>query len=126
LTEFFAGHAGAKKEHQMTDETKTADQVFLVNDDAAEPHAVSAAAETALVPVRAPFTGALATRKTGRKVVTTLTLSSRTCKWPFGDPATSDFHYCGQPPQSGRPYCDEHDRMSYQATPRKKVSPSFR
>ena len=54
-----------------------------------------------------------------RKPVTTLTLTSRTCKWPFGDPAQPGFHYCGQPPQAGRPYCDEHDRMSYQATRRK-------
>jgi GcrA cell cycle regulator len=54
-----------------------------------------------------------------RKPITTLTLTSRTCKWPFGDPAQSDFHYCGRPPQAGRPYCDEHDRMSYQPTRRK-------
>jgi hypothetical protein len=61
-----------------------------------------------------------------RKPVTTLTLSSRTCRWPIGDPAVVGFHYCGVPPQSGRPYCDEHDRMSYQAVPRKKTPASFR
>lgn len=61
-----------------------------------------------------------------RKPVTTLTLSSRTCRWPIGDPALVGFHYCGVPPQSGRPYCDEHDRMSYQAVPRKKTPASFR
>jgi hypothetical protein len=54
-----------------------------------------------------------------RKPITTLTLTSRTCKWPFGDPAQSGFHYCGRLPQVGRPYCDEHDRMSYQPTRRK-------
>src|SRR5207302_618126 len=57
-----------------------------------------------------------------RKLVTTLTLTSSTCRWPFGDPAKSDFHYCGQLPQTGRPYCDTHDRMSYQSASRKKPS----
>jgi hypothetical protein len=55
-----------------------------------------------------------------RKLVTTLTLTSRNCRWPFGDPAKSGFHYCGRLPQTGRPYCDTHDRMSYQSTSRKK------
>jgi hypothetical protein len=57
-----------------------------------------------------------------KRLVTTLTLTSRTCKWPIGDPVRLDFHYCGQLPQSGRPYCDTHDRMSYQPTPRKRSS----
>ena len=43
------------------------------------------------------------------KFVTTLTLNSRTCRWPVGDPTELDFHYCGQPPNSSRPYCDAHD-----------------
>jgi GcrA cell cycle regulator len=46
--------------------------------------------------------------------VTTLTLNSRTCRWPVGDPTESGFHYCGQPPKSPRPYCDAHERKSYQ------------
>ena len=46
--------------------------------------------------------------------VTTLTLTINTCRWPIGDPTQSDFHYCGQRPESGRPYCDAHERRSYQ------------
>ena len=46
--------------------------------------------------------------------VTTLTLNSRTCKWPIGDPTDQDFHYCGRRPESGRPYCDAHELRSYQ------------
>jgi GcrA cell cycle regulator len=56
------------------------------------------------------------------KMVTTLTLTSDNCRWPFGDPTKSGFHYCGRLPQLGRPYCDTHDRMSYQASTRKKPS----
>ena len=51
----------------------------------------------------------------GGKFVTTATLTSRTCKWPIGDPAEPGFHYCGHPPESGRPYCDAHDQKSYQS-----------
>lgn len=61
--------------------------------------------------------------QTERKPVTTLTLSSRNCKWPIGDPAKLGFHYCGKPPQSGRPYCDAHDAMSYQSAWRRSPPP---
>jgi GcrA cell cycle regulator len=48
------------------------------------------------------------------KFVTTLTLSSRTCRWPVGDPTELGFHYCGHSPNSHRPYCDAHDLKGYQ------------
>ena len=41
-------------------------------------------------------------------------LNSRTCRWPVGDPTKLGFHYCGQAPKSPRPYCDAHERKSYQ------------
>jgi GcrA cell cycle regulator len=46
--------------------------------------------------------------------VTTSTLTNRTCKWPIGDPAELDFHYCGQPSESGGSYCDAHHRKGHQ------------
>ena len=49
------------------------------------------------------------------KFVTTLSLNSGTCRWPIGEPTALDFHYCGRQPYSGSPYCDAHDRKSYQA-----------
>jgi hypothetical protein len=55
-----------------------------------------------------------ARRASGRKVVTTATLTSRTCKWPIGDPVETGFHYCGKMPRVGSPYCVAHDQMSYQ------------
>jgi GcrA cell cycle regulator len=48
------------------------------------------------------------------KFVTTLTLNSRTCRWPVGDPTELGFHYCGHSPSSHRPYCDAHDLKGYQ------------
>jgi GcrA cell cycle regulator len=61
-------------------------------------------------------------RPTKGKVVTTLTLTSATCRWPFGDPTAPDFHYCGELPQAGGIYCDTHDSMSRPPSQRKKSS----
>jgi hypothetical protein len=47
-----------------------------------------------------------------KEPITTMTLTSSTCRWPFGDPAEPDFHYCGQLSQTHGPYCDRHEAMS--------------
>ena len=57
-----------------------------------------------------------------KKLITTLTLTSETCKWPFGDPTAPDFHYCGELPQTDRPYCDAHDAMSRPPSQRRKAA----
>ena len=57
-----------------------------------------------------------------KKLITTIALTIDTCRWPVGDPADSDFHYCGELPLVGHPYCDVHDAQSYQAVRRKKVA----
>ena len=81
--------------------------------------ATVAAAAPLPAPRPHPAVEKTARRPAMRKVVTTLNLTSRTCKWPIGDPTQPDFHYCGRPPQSGRPYCDTHDGMSYQSARRR-------
>ena len=45
---------------------------------------------------------------------TVLTISDRMCRWPIGDPAASEFHFCGRNPKSGSPYCEAHARKAYQ------------
>ena len=57
-----------------------------------------------------------------KPLVTTMDLSATTCRWPFGDPAEPDFHYCGQLPQRNRPYCDAHEAVSSPASQRKNRS----
>jgi len=47
--------------------------------------------------------------------VTTSTLTSRSCKWPIGDPTELDFHYCGQLSEPGGSYCDVHKRKGHQS-----------
>ena len=57
-----------------------------------------------------------------KKLITTIALTIDTCRWPFGDPVDPDFHYCGEPPLVGRPYCEMHDTQSYQAARKKKTA----
>lgn len=41
-------------------------------------------------------------------------LTERTCKWPFGDPATDDFWFCGLPVEPGKSYCKPCAEVAYQ------------
>jgi len=43
-----------------------------------------------------------------------LDLTERTCKWPIGDPTEDDFHFCGLPSVSGKPYCEHHVLVAFQ------------
>jgi GcrA cell cycle regulator len=45
---------------------------------------------------------------------TLLELNERTCRWPVGDPATSEFYFCGGNAVTGLPYCAYHSRIAYQ------------
>ncbi len=50
-------------------------------------------------------------------------LTEKTCRWPHGDPATSDFHFCGHSCKEDGPYCEYHSRLAYQpATDRRRVN----
>jgi len=52
-----------------------------------------------------------------RKTVETLLADD--CRWPFGDPLSPDFHFCGHRKKDGSPYCDAHMRQAFQtAKPR--------
>lgn len=46
--------------------------------------------------------------------LTLLELTERTCKWPIGDPNDDDFHFCGLPAVSGKPYCEHHVAVAFQ------------
>jgi GcrA cell cycle regulator len=36
------------------------------------------------------------------------------CRWPLGDPTSTDFGYCGLKAAKGHSYCAGHCRMAYQ------------
>lgn len=41
-----------------------------------------------------------------------LALTEKMCRWPFGDPKKSDFHFCGEFAEHA-PYCPEHRKIAY-------------
>jgi GcrA cell cycle regulator len=45
---------------------------------------------------------------------TLLELNELTCRWPIGDPGTTEFFFCGGLPATGLPYCAYHSRVAYQ------------
>ena len=59
--------------------------------------------------------------KTQRKTVETLQTDD--CRWPFGDPLTSEFHFCGHPKKDGSPYCVEHMKQAFQPVRPRTVVP---
>ena len=59
--------------------------------------------------------------ESGNRFITTINLTIDTCRWPFGDPVEPGFHYCGELPLIGRPYCDKHNSKSYTAHRSKKA-----
>lgn len=49
---------------------------------------------------------------------TVLTLGAHMCKWPIGDPSSSEFSFCGRRASEG-PYCVEHAQVAYQPQQKK-------
>lgn len=62
-------------------------------------------------------------------LATVATLKGNMCKWPIGDPAKDDFHFCGQSAPTGKPYCGYHAQMAFQPAqrrPERTASPAAR
>jgi GcrA cell cycle regulator len=58
---------------------------------------------------------------------TLLQLTEKTCRWPIGDPASSEFFFCGGENANEQPYCAFHARVAYQPmTDRRRDKRSFR
>ncbi len=50
---------------------------------------------------------------------TLLELTNDSCRWPFGRPGTSKFHFCGAPGadlERGMPYCAVHAQRAYRTS----------
>jgi GcrA cell cycle regulator len=45
---------------------------------------------------------------------TLLELNEDTCRWPIGDPGTTEFYFCGGQSITTGPYCGYHSRIAYQ------------
>jgi GcrA cell cycle regulator len=50
---------------------------------------------------------------------TVLTIRDGLCRWPIGDPAKKDFHFCGQDTKAV--YCAAHHAIAYQGVMAKRA-----
>lgn len=62
----------------------------------------------------------------GGDLATVSTIKNNMCKWPIGDPAKDDFHFCGQGTATGKSYCAYHARMAFQPPQRRGERPDQR
>jgi hypothetical protein len=46
--------------------------------------------------------------------VTIMDLRDGMCRWPIGDPTSSEFRFCGASAYTGVPYCEYHSQLAYQ------------
>lgn len=53
-------------------------------------------------------------------LATVATLNRNMCKWPIGDPARDDFHFCGQGTPAGKSYCAYHAQLAFQPMQRRE------
>jgi len=51
---------------------------------------------------------------------TVLTLRDSMCKWPIGDPASSNFRFCGRKTGGDHTYCEAHANMAYQPSQKRR------
>lgn len=55
----------------------------------------------------------------GGDMATVATIKNNMCKWPIGDPAKDDFHFCGQNTSAGKSYCTYHAKLAFQPPQRR-------
>jgi GcrA cell cycle regulator len=87
--------------------------------------ALAASAETMLSPVIdydvQPFEDVVVPMS---ERISIMELRETTCRWPFGDPSSADFRFCGGNSPVGTPYCSFHARIAYQpSSDRRRAKP---
>jgi GcrA cell cycle regulator len=57
---------------------------------------------------------------------TLLELTEDTCRWPIGDPGSTEFFFCGGQTITSLPYCSYHSRVAYQPAHARRDRRPFR
>jgi GcrA cell cycle regulator len=55
----------------------------------------------------------IAPKEPPAKVIRLESLSMDMCSWPFGEPGTAEFRFCGRTAVHEKPYCPEHCARAY-------------
>ncbi|MEO1658604.1 MAG: GcrA family cell cycle regulator [Pseudomonadota bacterium] len=84
-----------------------------------EPRAHTAAS-TQRAPLRTVLRDLPPITEFGNSKLTVSSIGNDQCKWPIGDPASEDFHFCGQPCTDGKPYCAYHVQLAFQPSSTKR------
>lgn len=63
-------------------------------------------------PIKRVADSGKSTKKAKKKIGIT-DLTSKTCRWPIGDPRDDDFHFCDKEAIPTKPYCLEHCEEAY-------------
>ncbi len=58
--------------------------------------------------------------------ISIMELRDGVCKWPLGDPMSSDFVYCGADSPQSAVYCACHSRMAYQPRQERRMAEARR
>ena len=75
---------------------------------------VSTASSSPRTPVRGVLRDLPPVEDIGLGKATVSSIGNGQCKWPIGDPASDDFHFCGQSTTGGKPYCAYHTQLAFQ------------
>ena len=79
-----------------------------------EPAVAEAVASAITVAEVNPVAELAAEAERNARKLSLLELNERTCKWPIGDPSTSNFYFCGLACAPDKPYCSAHVALAYQ------------
>ena len=105
-----SGRAAPAKPKAVVAETRTS----VIND---EPVAVTVSERR---PMRSVLRDLPPITDIGLGRATVSSIGNDQCKWPIGDPASEDFHFCGQSTTGGKPYCAYHVQLAFQPSQPKK------
>ncbi len=62
-------------------------------------------------------------KTTPSKIIGIMDLKKEMCRWPLGDPRSSDFSFCGNPTFKSKPYCLTHCTEAYALSAKPKEKP---
>ncbi len=98
--------------------TKRAPRTTTAKARTTTPSAPRMPRRTAIIPSPVPIE---AKKLPSGEFATIMTITDHMCKWPLGDPSTSDFRFCGRGADKDAPYCKAHSQVAYQPARRRGV-----
>lgn len=109
-----------KIKRKKTVPPKTKAAITKTEKVAATPKTTEKASKTASAPITPIKAKAKSSSKKSKHVVEMMDLKKNMCRWPLGDPRSSDFSFCGEPTFKNKPYCLTHCTEAYTLSTKKE------